>query len=183
MIPKQKTVPRVKTPDYDDFLDEDLGEIFERNRRLKRKLLNHVWIYIGFNLGAIIFNIFTSLFFYPIFVIGAFVWLIGLGEHITAYRIKSRDVSPKSKKGFYYHLGTFLSSIPLLILGYLTIIAIPIWGIFVIIHYILFRTFNTTLIRESIELSNYDTTPKYGGFSEAQLRIIAVKKIRETQAQ
>ena len=99
----------------------------------KKSILIHFWVYIIFTsitVGVVMLMLFPI---YPFFLITSMVWLIGLCEHFTAYRMKSRDVYPRAKRVFYYNLAAFLGGIPLLIL---TIFGIPIWGIILIIHYI-----------------------------------------------
>ena len=106
MNSKQNPIQKVKIPDFDEFSDEDLGDFLTNIHRLKRGLIIHVEIYILFSVIAIAANIFLAnliLLFFSITSIS--VWFIGLGEHIVVYRIKSREVYPKSKRGFYYHSG------------------------------------------------------------------------------
>ncbi|MHA1192570.1 MAG: hypothetical protein ACTSP9_09775 [Promethearchaeota archaeon] len=109
------------------------------NNNSRKFFLIHLVVYIIFTLMSnLIFGIGRSPI-YPLFMIISWVWLIGLSEHFTFYRIKSRDVSPRAKRGFYYNLATFLGGMPLLIL---TIFGIPIWGIILIIHYIKYKKAN-----------------------------------------
>ena len=182
MTLKQNSIPKVRITDFDEFSDEELNDFMLKLSRLKRGLQIHAAIYIIINsltltLGLLI----MPYFIYPLFIIGSMIWFIGLGEHIVVYRMKSHEVHPKSKRGVYYHLGAFLFSIPLMGLATMFIfIFIPllIWGSILLAHYIMYKLINSNSILTKIEASNYDTTPKYGGFSEAQLRVLAVKKVR-----
>ena len=139
MNSKQNPIQKIKIPDFDEFSDEDLGDLLANIHRLKRGLKIHVGIYIIFVIIGVAVSILTSNFILLIFsIIGAFVWFIGLGEHNVVYWLKSREVYPKSKRGFYYHLGAFLSSIPLMALATMFLfIFIPllIWGSIVLTHY------------------------------------------------
>jgi len=179
---KQNPVQKIKTPDFDEFNDEDLSDILMNIHRSKRRLIIHAEIYILLILVIIAFSIvITNLSLLIFSIIGALIWFIGLGEHIVAYRVKSREVYPKSKRGFYYHLGAFLFSIPLMAFATMFVfIFIPllIWGSIVFTHYIMYKLMDSNSILHQVESSNYDTIPKYGGFSEAQLRVLAVKKVR-----
>ena len=142
------------------------------NNNLRKFFLIHFVVYILFTLiSNLIFGLGLSPI-YPLFIIIPMVWLIGLSEHFTFYRIKSRDVSPRAKRGFYYNLATFLGGIPLLIL---TIFGIPIWGIILIIHYIKYKKADIDSRGKDIEDISIR---KFNGFSEESLRIIALKKVR-----
>ena len=182
MNSKQNPIQKVKFPDLDEFSDENLGEYLTNVHRLKRGLIIHAEIYIMLIVIAVAVSIFITNFILLFFnIIGALIWFIGLGEHIVAYRMKSREVYPKSKRGFYYHLGAFLSSIPLMVLATMFVfvfIPLLIWGSIILAHYILYKLMDSNLILKKVESSNYDTTPKYGGFSEGHLRALAIKKVR-----
>ena len=182
MNSRQNPIQKIKIPDFNEFSEKNLDDFLTNINRLKRGLIIHSEIYIMFTLVTIALSIFMAslilLFFSITFAV---VWFIGLGEHLVVYRTKSREVYPKSKRGFYYHLGAFLSSIPFM--GFVTMfvfIFIPllIWGSIVLAHYIMYKLMDSNSILQKVESSNYDTTPKYGGFSEAQLRVLAVKKVR-----
>jgi hypothetical protein len=179
---KQNPIQKIKIPDFEEFSDEDLGDFVANIHRLKRGLIIHAEIYILLVVITVAVSIFITNFILLIFsIIGALIWFIGLGEHIVAYRMKSREVYPKSKRGFYYHLGVFLSSIPLMALAtMLVFVFIPllIWGSIILAHYIMYKLMDSNSILQKVESSNYDTTPKYGGFSEAHLRVLAIKKVR-----
>ncbi|TFG16357.1 MAG: hypothetical protein EU530_11910, partial [Promethearchaeota archaeon] len=178
---KQNPIQKVRITDFDEFSDEDLSDFLMNLHRLKRGLQIHAAIYIIINSLTITLGILTMPYIYPIFIIASMVWFIGLGEHIVAYRMKSHEVYSKSKQGVYYHLGAFLSSIPLMALITMFIfvpIPLMIWGSIVLAHYIMYKLTDSHSILGKVESSNYDTNPKYGGFSEAQLRVLAMKKVR-----
>jgi hypothetical protein len=179
---KQNPIQKIKIPDFDEFSEKDLDDFLTNINRLKRGLIIHSEIYIMFTLVTIALSIFMANFILLFFSITfAVVWFIGLGEHLVVYRIKSREVYPKSRRSFYYHLGAFLSSIPIMaFITFLLFVFIPllIWGTIVLTHYIIYKLMDNNSILKKVESSNYDTTPKYGGFSEAQLRVLAIKKVR-----
>ena len=81
----------------------------------KKFILIHFWVYIIFTSITVVVVMLMLFPIYPFFLIASMVWLIGLSEHFTFYRIKSRDVSPRAKRGFYYNLAAFLGGIPLLL--------------------------------------------------------------------
>ena len=144
--------------------------------RSKTSILIHFLVYILFTSITVVLVMFLLFPIYPIFLITSMVWLIGLSEHFAAYRMKSRDVYPRARRGFYYNLAAFLGSIPLLILSfYFGYIAITIWGIILVIHYVLYRlTKNKTRGKDIGKVS----VKNFNGFSEESLRIIAFKKVR-----
>ena len=114
---------------------------------------------------------------FVVLVIIPMVWLIGLCEHFAAYRIKSRGVYPRAKKGLYYNLAAFLGSLPLLVLSFYIFIgiAITIWGSILIIHYVLSHIAGTE--PKGRDVGNI-SIKKFNGFSEESLKIIALKKVR-----
>ncbi|MCJ7648410.1 MAG: 2TM domain-containing protein [Candidatus Lokiarchaeota archaeon] len=148
-----------------------------KKNRSKKFILIHFWVYIIFTsitVGVVMLMLFPI---YPFFLITSMVWLIGLCEHFTAYRMKSRDVYPRAKRGFYYNLATYLGSLPLVILSFNMFFVFPIiiWGIILVIHYVIYHTAATESRENDIENVSIK---KFNGFSEDSLRIIALKKVR-----
>jgi len=145
--------------------------------RSKKFILIHFWVYILFTSITIGLVMLMLMPIYPFFLITSMVWLIGLCEHFTAYRMKSRDIYPRAKRGFYYNLATYLGSLPLVILSFNMFFVFPItiWGIILVIHYISYHRVGA----ESRGKDIGDISIKnFNGFSEESLRIIALKKVR-----
>ena len=145
-----------------------------RTKHSKKYFLIHLLVYIVFILISIAI-IFTLSPIYPLFVISPMVWLIGLGEHFTVYRMKSRDVYPRAKRGFYYNLAALIGSLPLLILSFYGFYLIPIWAIILVIHYVSYHIAGTE--SRGKDVGNI-LVKNFNGFSEESLRIIALKKVR-----
>ncbi|MHA1671188.1 MAG: hypothetical protein ACTSV5_11530 [Promethearchaeota archaeon] len=143
----------------------------------KKFILIHFWAYSLFTSITVVFVMFKLFPIYPIFLITSMVWLIGLSEHFAAYRMKSRDVYPRARRGFYYNLAAFLGSLPLIGLSFYVFMGIPItiWGIILVIQYVLYHMADTES-REN-DIGNV-SVKNFNGFSEESLRIIALKKVR-----
>ena len=148
-----------------------------KKSRAKRFILIHLWVYLLFTSITVVVVMLMLFPIYPIFLITSMVWLIGLCEHFTAYRMKSRDVYPRARRGFYYNLAAFLGSLPLVGLSFYFFMGIPItiWGITLVIHYVLYHMASTE--SRGKDIGNV-SVKNFNGFSEESLRIIALKKVR-----
>ena len=145
-----------------EVAEDDLRKIAEYKVMFKKSILMHLFWFVAVNIMLVAINlIFSPVYLW--FIYALIGWpIIGIIMHGTAYVLFSRGVIPGDKRGLIYHIASYLSVIPVLII--INILAVPailwvfypvfFWGVGLVFHIAIYSMMSSgKTVVDGIELS------------------------------
>lgn len=125
-----------------EITENDLRKIAEYKVMFKKSILMHLFWFVAVNIMLIPINlIFSPGYLWFIFVLIGWP-IIGTIMHGTVYILFSKGVTPGEKRGLIYHIASYVSVIPVLVIinifttGDLLWVLYPLffWGVGLVFH-------------------------------------------------
>jgi len=145
-----------------EITEEELRKIAEYKVMFKKSILMHLFWFVAVNIMLVAINLIFSPG-YLWFILALIGWpIIGVIMHGTVYVLFSRGVTPGEKRGLIYHIASYVSVIPVLVIintfttGDLLWVLYPIffWGVGLIFHIAIYSMLSSgKTVVDGVELS------------------------------
>ena len=145
-----------------EVTEDDLRQIAEYKVMFKKSILMHLFWFVAVNIMLVAINlIFSPVYLWFIFALIGWP-IIGVIMHGTVYVLFSRGVTPGEKRGLIYHIASYVSVIPVLVIintftvgDYLWVLyPIFFWGVGLVFHTAIYSMLSSgKTIVDGVELS------------------------------